>query len=388
MSDLKVAANFWAAYELAGDNIAEMSRQTGIPVSTLKEIREHHKQGHTWINGGWLRGAAEAPVTDDLTSRLKQHLKQADGYQTIEQVADLFDVAPSRVRQAIDKLKDEAVLVHLRDDDRVALECDIPTYDHDHPISLDWSKHAMEEYPIGVTADNHLCSKYERLDVLNALYDRYEAYGVETVLQCGNIIEGESRFNKFDIKVYGMENQVNYLVDNWPQRKGITTKFVTADDHEGWYVQREGINIGKFIEQSARAAGREDLVHLGYMERDLEFKQEGGSARIRVIHAGGGSAYATSYTSQKYAESLQGGEKPQIVLVGHFHKWNWDYPREVHAIQPGCTQDQTPFMRKRRLQAHVGGAMLWVEQNEIGVFTSVMTRWIPFYDKTFYAYRW
>jgi len=71
------------------------------------------------------------------------------------------------------------------------------------------------------------------------------------------------------------------------------------------------------IEDEAKRNGRNDLIFIGHMERDIEYKQAKGSSIIRVIHAGGGSAYAVSYTSQKYVESLQGGEKPQIVLVGH-----------------------------------------------------------------------
>ena len=168
----------------------------------------------------------------------------------------------------------------------------------------------------------------------------------------------------------------------------METKIISGDDHEGWYVQREHINVGKVMQLYAREAGRDDLEDLGYMERDIAYEQPGGRSIIRVIHAGGGSAYATSYTSQKYAESLQGGEKPDIVLVGHFHKFEYGYPREIHMIQGGTTCDQTPHMRKKKLQAHVGGCILWVVQNERGIFTSVKVQWIPFFDKKFFAYKW
>jgi predicted phosphodiesterase len=124
------------------------------------------------------------------------------------------------------------------------------------------------------------------------------------------------------------------------------------------------------------------------MERDIELVQPGGSSRIRIAHMGGGSAYALSYSMQKYAESLQGGEKPQIVLGGHYHKFNYNYAREIHLVQPGCIQDQTPFMRKKKLQAMVGGCTLWIRQNELGIITSCKVEWMPYYDKKFYAYRW
>jgi hypothetical protein len=91
---------------------------------------------------------------------------------------------------------------------------------------------------------------------------------------------------------------------------------------------------------------------------------------------------------QKYVETLQGGEKPAIVIAGHFHKLAHEVPREVDTIQPGCTQDQTPFMRKRRIRAEVGGVLLRIKQNDIGIFTSVGVDFFKFFNKKFYTYKW
>jgi len=315
--------------------------------------------------------------------KLKGLIKK--GALSVVEVADYFDVAPSKARDAILELQKGHTVVEVIDD-KVKLGNDLRTTEQ--PFVIDQRKHTEVEFCIGFTADNHLGSKYERNDVLNDLFDRFVDRGVTHVYQGGNMIDGEARFNKYDIHKHGVEAQVAYFVEQWPQREGITTHFVTGDDHEGWYVQREHINIGQKIQDEAERAGRFDLKHLGYMERDIEFVQPKGSSRLRVIHAGGGSSYATSYTSQKYVESLQGGEKPAIVLVGHFHKLDYAYPREVHVIQMGCTEDQTPFMRKKRLQAHVGGGVLWLTQNEYGIFTSVKVEFFTYFDKKFYEYRW
>jgi hypothetical protein len=208
------------------------------------------------------------------------------------------------------------------------------------------------------------------------------------------MIDGEARFNRFDLIAHGIEGQANYFVENWPQRKGITTHFITGDDHEGWYVQREGINIGEYIQHKARSAGRMDLQYLGHMEHDVVLAAQSGEARVRLIHAGGGSAYATSYAPQKILESYQGGEKPHILLIGHYHKFEVGYHREVWAIQAGCTQDQTPFMRKLKIQAHVGGVTLRFQQSADGLLHKLNVAWEPFYDREFYKegslwrYKW
>ena len=304
---------------------------------------------------------------------------------TVIELANHFDVSPRTIEDTIVLLRENGVLI---DNVGEALQVASAIPHTDDPQVIDMRKHVEREFCFGAVADTHLGSKYERLDVLNSLYDRFADYGVKTVYHGGNMIDGEARFNRYDIYVHGVEDQVANFVEKYPQRKGITTQYVTGDDHEGWYVQREHINIGQVIQDRAIESGRDDLIHLGYIERDLEFKQANGSSTIRVIHAGGGSTYAISYTAQKYVESLQGGEKPALVLVGHFHKFDYSYPREVHVVQVGCTQDQTPFMRKKRIQAMVGGCVIWVKQNDLGVFTSVKVEWMPYYDKRFYQYIW
>lgn len=302
---------------------------------------------------------------------------------SLYELSNTLNVAPKMVEAAISDLKATNRMVDEYEDGFEMAKSIIPTREY-----LKIPMLPEKEIGFGFVADTHLGSKYERLDVLNALYDRFSDYGISTVYHGGNWIDGEARFNKYDIYVHGVEAQVNNFIENYPQRKGIKTQIISGDDHEGWYVQREHINIGQYMENMARNAGRNDLIDLGYMERDIELKQKNGSAILRVIHAGGGSAYALSYSTQKYAESLQGGEKPKIILVGHYHKFDYNYAREIHIIQGGCTCDQTPFMRKRKLQAMVGGCVIWIRQANNGVITSLKIEWMPLYDKKFYEYKW
>jgi hypothetical protein len=184
-----------------------------------------------------------------------------------------------------------------------------------------------------------------------------------------------------------MDNQLDYLIDNWPVKDGIITEFIAGDDHEGWYQQREGIEVGRYLELRSKKQGRNDLVYLGYGECDVSLRSGAGSAVMRVVHPGGGSSYAISYTDQKRTESYQGGEKPQIEIVGHYHKFNQGYPREVHAVQCGCTCDQTMFMRKKRLQAHVGFVTVKIKQDSSGAVTRFAVEWHPRFDRGYYEKR-
>lgn len=246
-------------------------------------------------------------------------------------------------------------------------------------------------FHFGATSDNHLGSKYERLDVLNSLYDTFAKEGVDRVFNAGNWVDGEARFNKFDLHTHGMDNQLAYLAAEYPQRKGLVTYAVAGDDHEGWYGQREGVDIGKYAEHVMRQAGREDWVNLGYMEAHVKLvnANTGAFSMLAVVHPGGGSAYALSYSIQKIIESLDGGEKPAVGLYGHYHKLWAGNIRNVWCLQTGCTEDQTPFMRKKKLEAHVGGALVKLTQDpETGAIVRFQPEMMRFFNRGFYNHRW
>lgn len=240
----------------------------------------------------------------------------------------------------------------------------------------------------GVVTDNHLCNKHERLDVLNIAYETFEREGVTEVFNAGNWIEGEARFNKQELLVFGTDNQIDYWVDKYPSKKNIVTYYVSGDDHEGWLANRECINIGSYAEMRAERAGRNDLKYMGHVEADVKLACGKGSAVMRVMHPGGGSAYALSYAPQKLVESFQGGEKPSVLIIGHYHKFDYCFPREVHVVSGGCTVDQTAFLRKNKIAAHVGFVLVKLKQDpKDGHITRLSVEWNPFFDRGYYEKR-
>lgn len=325
-------------------------------------------------------------VTKDIPSQIRELFKKKDVH-TIESLSEKLGIGFGRTKQEVKNLIGQGF--------NYKIENGYILYSKAIPKSkekvLNVKQLSTGFYRFGVTGDNHLCSRYERLDVLNALYDLFHAEGITTVYNTGNWIDGEARFNKHDLKIHGLDNQLNYFIDKYPCKKGLNTYYITGDDHEGWYTQREGINVGMYAETVARSAGRKDLIFLGHMEADVILKAKNGQTKLRVLHPGGGSAYAISYTSQKIVESYTGGEKPDILLDGHYHKAGYNYIRGVHVVQTACTQDQTPFMRKKRLAAHLGGWIIEFAVDNNGAVTRFKKEFIPFYDKGYYekwGYKW
>jgi hypothetical protein len=192
------------------------------------------------------------------------------------------------------------------------------------------------------------------------------------------------RYNGGEVLFANAEDQMRYCADHYPQRAGIETEFICGDEHEGWYAQYIGIDIGLSIQNRFERAGRDDMGYIGYMEADLVLKMPGGQAVLRLFHPGGGTAYATSYRPQKIVESYQGGEKPSVLVVGHFHKLGSFCVRNVEVVLAGCTQDQSRFMRKKGIEAHVGGGVLHVAQDEKGGLARVCFERLNFYDREYH----
>jgi hypothetical protein len=247
---------------------------------------------------------------------------------------------------------------------------------------------ANEPYRFGLVADTHIGSKHCRLDVLDDLYNWFAREGITRVYHAGNWIEGEARFNKHELddRAHGMQAQLDLMVEQYPHRRGIETHYVSGDDHEGWYSQREGVDIGRMLQDTARRAGRKDLVSLGYKECfiTLEHPKTKRHARMLIDHPGGGSAYAISYAAQKRIEAAQGGEKPAIWAFGHWHKHGYFQARNVHAILVPCTKDLDTFGRKKGLEYHVGGVIIEAEQHEGGAITQLTPRFRMYYDRGYY----
>src|SRR3990172_8040213 len=161
---------------------------------------------------------------------------------------------------------------------------------------------------------------------------------------------------------------------------------IHSNCHEGWWYRKVGINVGRAMQGHFDRLDRSDLDYVGHLEADVEIRPKWAprGPMIRLSHPGGGTAYAISYKTQKQAESLQGGEKPHIQFVGHFHKFDWNYHREIHNVQTGTTCDQTVFMRKHNIPAHVGYLICELLIAEDGILESLKVEWKPFYDRGFY----
>ncbi len=225
----------------------------------------------------------------------------------------------------------------------------------------------------GLMGDTQINSKYTQITYLHKYYDICQQEGIETVYHTGDIDEGEEMRlgHKYECYNQGVDDHIEEIARVYPRRKGIKTHFITGN-HDHSIFKRVGFDIGPVI-----ASRRDDMEYLG---RDDAIIQLTPNCRLELRHPGDGTAYAVSYKIQKMVEAMSGGEKPNILAVGHYHKSEYlPVYRNVHCVQTGCFQAQTPFMRSKSIAANVGGWIVEINVDEEGTITRFKSEFIPFY---------
>lgn len=238
-------------------------------------------------------------------------------------------------------------------------------------FALPWSN--CELIRFALISDTHINSKYTQLTYLHEFYDLCKRKGISTVYHCGDIDEGEQMRVGHQYECYnqGADDHVAEIVRVYPQRDGIKTYFITGN-HDASIIKRCGYDIGYAI-----AAKRKDMIYLGSNEALIRLTP---NCTLELRHPWDGTAYSISYKVQKMIDAMNGGTKPNILAIGHYHKAEYLFYRNVHAFQTGCFQSDTPFTRGKGISVHTGGWIInvTVEKNT-GYIRSVNPTFIPFY---------
>lgn len=232
-----------------------------------------------------------------------------------------------------------------------------------------------ETYICALTSDWHIGSLYRNEDALVAFYKYAKSLGVKDFLCAGDVLDGHGIYkgHTFELREVGFDRQMNALIDITNRLpKNITTHFITGN-HDAAFTKRVGMLVGPQIERECR-----NMKFIGPDFGNITIDRPKSSIRIALLHPDGGTAYALSYKTQKIIESWEGGKKPHILGVGHFHKAEYmPRYRNVKGIQAGCFQEQTPFMMRKGLAAHVGG---WIIEVTLGsLYNRIQTEFVEFF---------
>ena len=223
-----------------------------------------------------------------------------------------------------------------------------------------------------VVSDTHINSKYTQLTYLHDFYEECRKRGIKHVYNCGDISDGENMRVGHNYELYKIaaDEQVDEICRVYPRVEGITTHFITGN-HDASAMKHCGYDIGPAI-----ALRRPDMKYLG---KDIAIVHLTPNCTMELLHPWDGGSYALSYRPQKIVEALDGGTKPNLLFIGHYHKALFMEYRNVATFLAGCFQGTTPFMRGKGLSRHMGGWIVEIDTDLNGYITRITPTFIPYY---------
>lgn len=217
-----------------------------------------------------------------------------------------------------------------------------------------------------VVSDTHLGHIKQQLTHWRDFAQRAEKWGAEFVLHVGDLVDGTNmhRDQQYEIFKHGADQQAMYAREALPKVLGRESKkpvmqYVIGGNHDGAFYNDSGANVLRTL-----CDGRPDIKFLG--APTAEFHISG--LRILLMHPDGGVAYARSYKPQKIVEQFAPDQKPNIVLLGHWHVADYlPAYRNVETLSMPCFQAQTAFMKSKGLAPVVGGLLVECEYSPQGL---------------------
>ena len=201
----------------------------------------------------------------------------------------------------------------------------------------------------GLVSDTHLGSKFERLDALEAMYDRFQQAGVHAVFHVGDLTDGSHvyRGQEFEQNVLGQQAQIDYAIKKYPKRPGIQTIAISGNHDLKMY---EGSGADPLV---PIARSRKDITYIGQYAARINM---GDKVVMDMLHPMGNQAYAISYKAQRAINALAPEDLPNILTYGHYHNSLYLNYRGIHFLQTPCFKDPSlQFEKRLGLTTNIGG---------------------------------
>lgn len=228
----------------------------------------------------------------------------------------------------------------------------------------------------GVLSDTHFGHKAYQPKILDDAARRFGDESVDFVLHAGDVCEGMSGRDGhiYELSHIGASEQMRYALHELNKIKQPVYFITASQSHDGWFSSKgnAGFELGPEL-----ASKNRKLHFLGYDEADILLDS---GLKIRLVHPGDGVAYALSYKLQRYVNSLSGGQKPNIIFEGHYHKAEYFFYRNIHCFDASTLEAQTVFMKKKGSPAMMGYWIVEADLNRRHGVVSLKPEFVPFYE--------
>lgn len=220
--------------------------------------------------------------------------------------------------------------------------------------------------------DLHMGSIYFKEDYWNKALRECNREKVDFIALGGDLTDGMSHRpgHIYELTHIGYDAQKEYGIEMLSKWQG--PMYAIDGNHDRWYLKNSQAGA-LIVKDICRALP--NATFIGHDEGDIPLK---GGVVVKLWHGEDGDSYAFSYRLQKIIEAFTGGEKPNILLAGHVHKYCKIFMRHIFAVSSGALCTQSQWMRRTRKQNHTGFTICkaWINERGVAKFSDTF---YPFY---------
>jgi predicted phosphodiesterase len=250
------------------------------------------------------------------------------GAVPFEDLCNALDLSPARLRDLLDRAREANLVIGVREEKVGFLNTP-----RDGVQETGISPVVGHRQQIGYITDTHLGSKWCLRHYLKDFVEYAYSKGVREILHTGDVLDGNYRGHGFERSHEGLTEQIRDLFEVLPAKPGLTYHAISGN-HDQTFEDESGVDVGAAISGYFRDRGRSDWRAYGTRGAMLRVR----GVLIDMWHPSGGVSYAVSYKMQKKIESYAPGHKPQILLIGHWHRYCSIEERGVYALAGGTFQ--------------------------------------------------
>jgi predicted phosphodiesterase len=314
--------------------------------------------------------AIAASKPDQFSALVKATRK---GAVPFEDLCNTLDLSPAKLRDLLDRASEANLVIGVAGGKVGFLNAP-----KEEVQEVGVSPVVGQRQMVAHITDTHLGSKWCLRHYLKDFVRYAYSKGVREILHTGDVLDGNYKGHGFERSHEGLTEQIRDLFDVLPRAPGLTYHAISGN-HDQTFEDESGVDVGAAIAGYFRDHGRDDWR--GYGTRGALLRVRG--VLCDLWHPGGSVSYATSYKMHKKVEAYAPGSKPQILLIGHWHRFCYIYERGIHAIAGGTFQGGGSAFAKSLTcgPPAIGGSILSWDLTEQGTIRDFVLERRDYFEK-------
>jgi hypothetical protein len=292
---------------------------------------------------------------------------------TLESACDALGWPPAAVRKlAADAAASGYAIEFSGDGDELSWRVPEPS---DTVIDTGVEPVLGRPFRVAVISDLHFGSKWCGRSQMRDFLNRVRDMGITRVLGPGDNLDGVYRHSLWEQSHRGFSEQADDFGELWRDYPDLFLDFIDGN-HCDTLSESCGMEAGRALVERMRGGGVTNLQYHGTRSAFLRM----GGATVHLWHPRGSGSYALSYKLQKKVEGYAPGQKPDVLLTGHYHQFCYVNERGVHGLL--CPTFQLPggsFSNSLVGSPAVGGLILSWDLTDGGTLRDFDLRRVSYY---------